>query len=207
MNRTRVAAATICLGLLVAACGGRASSSSAAQATPSPTPQPTAAGSSGVALPSLPSSAKDLEALIPDEIGGISLTKFSMQGDEFLSSGGAPVETQEFLEGLGVSTDDIAVAAGYGVATDSGDSLAVFVFRAEGAGTERLLTLFKKATDADRDAPLDWKTATVGGKQVDRAVDPEQGDQVVYVYASGDVLFYLAATKEQNAADALEALP
>lgn len=203
----RVAAATICLGLLAAACGGGASSTSTSTASPSPTAQPSAAGSSGLAVPSLPSSAKDLEALIPDEIGGISLTKFSMQGNEFVNSGSSTEETQKFLEGLGVSTDKVAVAAGYGVATDSGDALAVFVFRAEGAGTERLLTLFKEATDADRQAPLDWKTATVGGKQVERAIDPEQDNQVVYLYASGDVLFFLASTKEENAADALEALP
>jgi hypothetical protein len=208
LNRTRVALATICLGLLVAACGDSASSSTASQASASATQastQPTAAGSSGLALPSLPSSAKDLEALIPDEIGGITLLKFSMQGDEFVSSGGATDETQQFLEGLGVATDDVAVAAGIGSSTDTG-AIVVFVFRADGAGTDRLLTVFKQALDSDRDAALEWEAVSVGGKQVQRANDSEQ-EGMVYLYAQGDVLFYLAANREEDAAEALEALP
>lgn len=110
----RVAAATICLGLFIAACGGGGSSDGASQALQS------AAGSSGVALPSLPSSAKDLEALIPSEVGGITLQRLSMQGNEFASSGGATQETQNFLRGLGVASDDVAVAAGFGSSTDTG---------------------------------------------------------------------------------------
>jgi ABC-type glycerol-3-phosphate transport system substrate-binding protein len=203
LNRTRVAFATICLGLLAAACSGGGSSASPSAAEP--TTQPTAVGSSGLALPSLPSSAKDLEALIPDEIGGITLQKFSMQGDEFVSSGGATEETQQFLEGLGVATDDVAVAAGFGSSTDTG-AIVVFVFRADGAGTDRLLTVFKEALDSDRDQPLEWEAASVGGKQVERASDAEQ-EGMVYLYAQGDVLFYLAANREENAAEALEALP
>jgi hypothetical protein len=205
--RLRVALATMCLGFLVAACGD--SSSGASQASPSATQastQPTAAGASGLALPSLPSSAKDLEALIPAEVGGITLQKLSMQGDEFVSSGGATEETQQFLEGLGVDTDDVAVAAGFGSATGSGDALVVFIFRAEGAGTDRLLTVFKKALDSDREEPLEWEAATVGGKHVERATDAEQQGRV-YLYANGDLLFYLAATQEDDAAEALEALP
>jgi hypothetical protein len=195
--------ATICLGILVTACGGGASSNSASQATAIATATVSAAQSS--ILPSLPSSAKDLEALIPDEIGGITLQKFSMQGDEFVSSGGATEETQQFLKGLGVDTDDVAVAAGFGSSTDTG-ALVVFVFRADGAGTDRLLTVFKKALDSDRDEALEWEAANVGGKQVERASDAEQEGQV-YLYAQGDVLFYLAATREEDAAEALEALP
>jgi hypothetical protein len=200
--------ATICLGILLAACGGGASSADASQATPSvsQSPEATTAGPSGVALPSLPSSAKDLEALIPDKVGDIALQKLSMQGDEFVSSGGATKETEKFLEGLGVDTDAVAVAAGFGSAAETGDALVVFVFRAEGAGTDRLVTVFKEALDSDRSEPLAWEGADVGGKQVERATDPEQAGQV-YLYAQGDVLFYLAATREEDAAEALETLP
>jgi hypothetical protein len=184
LNPTRVAVATICLALLLAACGGGASSTSAARVY----------------------SAKELEALVPNDIGGTALQKFSMQGDEFVSSGGATEETEQFLDGLGVSTDDVAVAAGYGVATDTGDPFAVFVFQAEGAGSERLMSVFKQALDSDRDPPLEWEAKSVGGKPVEQAVDAERDSQV-YLYAKGDVLFYLAATREEYAAEALEAMP
>ena len=46
----------------------------------------------------------------------------------------------------------------------------------------------------------------VGLGQVERAADSKQDGQV-YLYAQGDVLFYVAATREQDAAAALEALP
>jgi hypothetical protein len=190
----------MCLGLLIAACSGGASEA------PSANTQPIAAGSSGSALPSLPSNAKDLEALIPGKVGGITLQGLSMRGDEFVSSGGATQETQKFLEGLGVATDDVAVAAGFGSSTDTGGALVVFIFRANGAGAERLLSVFKEALNSDRDEPLVWEAASVSGKQVERAADTKQAGQV-YVYAQGDVLFYVAATREQDAAAALEALP
>jgi hypothetical protein len=206
VNRMRVAAATMCLGLLVAACGGGGASSSASVA-PSVSTQPSAAGSSGVALPSLPSSAKDLEALIPDNIGGITLQKSSMQGDAFLSVGGASDDIQHFLDGLGVSPDEVAVAFGFGVSADAQREFGMFIFRAEGAGADRLLDVFKEATDADATAPLNWQSAELGGKQVQRATAPDNANRILYLYASGDILVSLAVTREDDAAEALEALP
>lgn len=208
MNRTRAALAVILAALLIAACGNSESPNPSASqaASADPSVEASAEGSGGIALPSLPSGAADLEALIPDEIGDITLLKFSMQGNEFVNSGTATGEAEQFLEGLGVSTDDVSVAAGFGEATETGDGVAVFVFRAEGAGSDRLLTTFKEATDAQRDAPLNWESTTIGGKSVERAADPDRGGQV-YLYADGDVLFFLAATQEAHATEALEALP
>jgi hypothetical protein len=209
-NRSTAAVAALLLLAFLAACGEASSSgepsstpqsaSPSIEATAEPTPETTDG------LPS-PGSVADLEALIPDEIGGIALQKFSMRGNEFVSSGSATQETQDFLEGLGVSTDDVAVAFGFGVSPASGEGVAVFVFRADGAGSDRLVSVFKEATDAERDAPLDWESANVGGKEVQRALDPEQNDQVVYLYAKGDTLFFLAATQEEHAEEALAALP
>jgi hypothetical protein len=209
LNRTHAAVAALMLALLLAACGGSGTSATASaqaslavssgQPTDGATPEPTAGGSAG--------TAQELEQLIPDAIAGITLQKFSMPGSEFVSSGGATEETQDFLEGLGVSTDDVAVAAGYGLSPDTGDGVAIFVFRAQGAGPDRLLSVFKEATDASRAQPLQWQPAELGGKQVERAVDPEQDGQVVYLYATGDTLFFLAATQEDHAAEALAALP
>ena len=200
LNRTLAAVAALFMAMLIAACGSSGSS-------PSPTPSPSIAASQEPTSGGSPSAARDLEALIPDSIAGITLQKFSMQGSEFVNSGGATQETQDFLEGLGVSTDEVAVAAGYGLSPDTGDGVAVFVFRAQGAGTDRLLSVFKEATDASREQPLAWEAADVGGKRVERATDPEQDDQVVYLYATGDTLFFLAATQEDHAAEALAALP
>jgi hypothetical protein len=208
--RNSPALAALVLVALLAACGDSASSASVS-AEPSSAVSEAASPSASVAAsaPALPSAGTvaDLEALIPAEIGGIPLQKFSMRGNEFVNSGSATDETQEFLESLGVSTDDVAVAFGFGVSPTTGEGAAVFVFRALGAGSDRLVTVFMEATDAEREAPLDWQQTRIGGKGVYRATDPEQDNQTVYLYAIDDTLFFLAATREADAAEALAALP
>jgi hypothetical protein len=187
----------LALTVAIAACGGG----------PSASPTPTvAAPSPSLAEPSLPSGASDLEALIPDSVGGVALQKLSMRGNEFANSGSASAEAEEFLRNLGVSPDDVSVAIGFGIAPDSGGGVAVFAFRAEGADSGRLMQTFKDATDAERDTPLEWETANVGGKQVERATDPEQENQV-YLYVNGDVLVFVATTSEDDAAEVLAGLP
>ena len=147
-------AAILLLALAVAACSSGGASSSP---TPSPTVEPSVASSSEGAEPSLPSGAEDLEALIPDTVGGVALQKLSMRGNEFANSGSASAEAEDFLRNLGVSPDDVSVAIGFGVGGQDG-GVAVFVFRAEGADCGRLLQTFKDATDAERDTPLDWES-------------------------------------------------
>ena len=203
MNSPRAAlAAILLLALAIAAC-------SSGGATVSPTPSATAEPSSPVASgaePSLPSDAADLEALIPDTVGGVTLQKLSMRGNEFANSGSASAEAEEFLRNLGVSPDDVSVAIGFGISPDSGSGAAVFVFKAVGADSERLLQTFKDATDAERDTPLDWESVNVGGKQVERATDPEQESRV-YLYVTGDLLVFVATANEDDAAEVLAGLP
>jgi hypothetical protein len=202
VNSLRAAmAAILLLAFAVAACGGGGASSSP---TPLPTVEPSVASSSEGAEPSLPSGAEDLEALIPDTVGGVTLQKLSMRGNEFANSGSASAEAEDFLRNLGVSPDNVAVAIGFGVGADGG--VAVFVFRAEGADSGRLLQTFKDATDAERETPLDWESVNIGGKQVERATDPEQ-DNKVYLYVNGDLLAFVATTNEDDAADVLAGMP
>jgi hypothetical protein len=139
-------------------------------------------------------------------IGGVALQKLSMRGDEFVGSGGASAEAEEFLRTLGVSPDDVSVAIGFGLSTDTGSGVAVFVFRAEGADSDRLLQAFKDATDAERETPLEWESVNVGGKQVERATDPEQ-DNKVYLYVKDDLLAFVATTNEDDAAEVLGGMP
>ena len=198
-------AAILLLASAVAAC-------SSGGATASPTPsvpasvEPSAASSSEGAAPSLPSGAEDLEALIPDTIGGVALQKLSMRGNEFANSGSASAEAEEFLRTLGVSPDDVSVAIGFGLSSDTGSGVAVFVFRAQGAESDRLLQAFKDATDAERETPLEWESVNVGGKQVERATDPEQGNRV-YLYVKDDLLAFVATTSEDDAAEVLGGMP
>jgi hypothetical protein len=206
VNRFTTAALVSLVAVVVTACG---SSTNSASPSPVATPSATAQSSgSGIAVPSLPSSAKDLEALIPDTVGTITLQKASMTGNEFVGSGNASQEAQDFLTGLGVSTDDVSVAIGFGAdVSGSGDAVAVLLFRANGASSDRLLSLFKDATNRERKTPLVWQTASLGDKQVEKAADPEQGTGSVYLYATGDLLAFVTAGDDTKATEALSALP
>ena len=205
MNRFRTIAVTVVAGLALVACGSAASSSSsgpssAASAAPSQAP----ASSGGGVLPSFTEGAvADLEALIPDTVGDLAMQKSSTRGDEFLTSPDADPAVAKFVSDLGVKPSDISIAIGFGFSADGSSSLGMFVFRASGADTNRLIAAFKTANDADRDTPLVWSNTTLGGKQVESAVD---GDTTYYLYAKGDVLFFLSGDPASTE-EAISGLP
>ncbi len=205
MNRFLSIVAAAVVGVALVACGPAASSSSgepsgaASQAAASQ-----AESSAGGVLPSFTAGAvADLEALIPDTVGEMTMQKTSTRGDEFLTSSGADPAVAKFVNDLGVSPSDISIAIGFGFTADASSSLGMFVFRASGASTDRLVAAFKEANDADRDAPLTWSSASVGGKDVEKAVE---GDQTYYLYAKNDVLFYLSGDPASTE-EAISGLP
>ncbi len=189
MNRFLTVVATAVAGLLLVACGPAGSTSSSEPSSAASTAASEAPRSSDVAGPSFTEGAvADLEALIPDKVGSMTMQKTSTRGDEFLTSGG-DAAVEKFVSDLGVKTSDISIAIGFGGATDGSSSLGMFVFRASGAETSRLVSAYKEAYDSDRETPLVWSSATVGGKQVEKAVD---GEDTYYLYAKDDILFFLS---------------
>lgn len=194
--------AILLLALAVAACGGGASNSATPSSSPSASAEPSAPSSDGAQ----PSGVADLEALIPDTVGGVALQKLSMRGNEFANSSSASPEAEEFLRTLGVSPEDVSVAIGFGISPESNSGVAVFAFRAEGADSAHLLQAFKDATDAEQDTPLEWESVNIGGKEVQRATDPQQNNRV-YIYVTGDLLVFVATTNEDDATEVLGNLP
>jgi hypothetical protein len=199
----RAAAMAILVLVLAAGCGGGSTSSTPSPSTGTPSSGPSA---SLGAEPSLPSEAVELEALIPDTVGGVTLQKLSMRGDEFANSGSASAEAEEFLRNLGVDAEDVSVAVGFGASADGQSTLAMFIFKAEGADSSRLLDTFKAAMDAEQEQPLEWESTTVGGKQVEHATAPTNNGQV-NIYVSGDTLYFVATSHEEDAAEILGGLP
>jgi hypothetical protein len=188
VNRFRTIAVTTVAGLVLVACGPSASSSPPAP-TPSPIPSEAQASAGGI-LPSFTAGAvADLEALIPDKVGDLTMTKQSMAGSEFLTSGQADPATVKFLQDLEVAPSDISMAIGFGFSSDGTSNLAMVVIRAAGADTDRLISVFKAADDESRDTPLTWNTTTVSGKEVQVAID---GNSTIYLYAKGDILSFIS---------------
>ena len=205
MNRFLSIVATAVVGLALVACGPAASSGSgepSSEASQAAASQAQASGD-GVQPSFTEGAVADLEALIPDTVGGMTMQKTSTKGDEFIASSDSDPAVAKFIEDLGVSPSDISIAFGIGFAADASSSLGMFVFRASGADTNRLIAAFKEANDADRGTPLTWSNATIGGKQVEKSVD---GETIFYLYAKNDVLFYITGDPD-SAEEAISGLP
>jgi hypothetical protein len=209
LNRLIGLALVVLIGIVAAACGSSAASAGATSGgSTQPLATPTVAGTASASATVVPSEASDLVAMIPDKIGNITLQRQAMSGAEFVGSGGATQEAQDFLDSLGVSTDDVTVAVGIGVDAGSGSVFAELLFRAKGASSDQLLNLFKDAADRQQQqSPLEWQSVQLDGKTVEKTANPVQGTGTVYLYASGDLLAYITASDEQLAAEALSALP
>jgi hypothetical protein len=205
VNRFLTVAVTVVAGFVLVACGPAASSSSSVQSTaPSVAASQAPASSGGGVAPSFTAGAvADLEALIPDKVGTLTMNKTSTQGDKFLTSSGSDPAVVKFVNDLGVKPSDISIAIGFGFSADASSSLGMFVFRASGADTNRLIAAFKVANDSGRQTPLKWTSTTLGGKQVETAVD---GDTTYYLYAKGDVLFFLSGDPASTE-EAISGLP
>jgi hypothetical protein len=201
VNRFLTIALTAITGIALVACGPAASSGAPSQAAPSQAQS----SSGGGPEPSLTAGAvADLEALIPNSVGGLTITKQSVQTSEFLTAPGSDPAAVKFVQDLQVSPSDISIATGSGNSADFTKFVFVFVIRAQGADSDRLISAFKTATSTGEASPLEWSSATVAGK----AVETAGGDTGTnYIYAKGDVLFWLIASDAALAEQFIGLLP
>jgi len=206
MNRFRASAFAGLLTVALAAC-----SSSGGASTPTPSPTPTAVPtpspgtSASGALPSfnLPSNAKELEALLPDTLGGAKVTKASMKGSDFVNSSSSNAELKAWLDSVGKSLNDVSAAFGFVASGTSGS--AVFAFRVQGVDNSKLIDEFKKTSDTSGTA-MTWTSANVGGKNVQQATDTSQNVKI-YLYGSADLMFIVETNDPAIAQEALSHLP
>jgi hypothetical protein len=201
--------------LAVAACGSAvapsgstppvsaaASSEPSDAASPSAVASPSTAASAGTSQPAgsigLPSihEAPDLEAALPDQLGGEALQKLSFKGSGSLAAGSG----QDFLDllgALGKSPDDFSLA----VAGGQGGSVGAF--RVAGTDGNVLLSAFIDAAKKD-DATTQTTDANRGGKAIKKVVS---GTDTTYAYASGDKVFFVQSDKDALVDEALSKLP
>jgi hypothetical protein len=206
----RTARLTLAVGALVgllAACGTAASSGSpAAAVTPSPATSaaaPTESAESSTepsfALPSLnlPSSAKDLEALLPNEMCGSSAIKFSMSGNELGQD--FDKEFTDTLAMLGKAASDVSFAA----AGSTDGNCGAGIFRIKGADQNRLQQVFLDASKAEGGT---YTESTVGGKNV-FVVTTEGETTKQWIYVKGDAVMFVTADDEADAASLIQLMP
>jgi hypothetical protein len=195
------------LAFALAGCGSAASPVPAgsavavvpSQAAPSvaePSVAPSVAEPSA-AIPSftLPSEAKDLEAILPDTICGAKATKLSLSGASFANSGQS--EFLDAIKAIGKTPADAAFA----IAAGPGNGCTAGILRIQGADPNLLKTAMLAA------AAKSGETATqksVGGKDVYVTVAT---DATTYVYFHGDAVIFAAAKTESDGASILQSMP
>jgi hypothetical protein len=174
------------------------------------TPEPDTSESEAAALPSfdLPGSAPELEALLPDEIGGTETVKLSMSGTELMADqeeSGVDPEFIAFLERLGAQPDDISVAFAFSF-TETGESAGIAAFRVAGADSDALERELMATMETEGQV-VDWQSSSIAGKDVQTTADPDTEGNTIYIYTAGDIVFFVTTPDEAEAAELLEPLP
>ena len=209
VHRPVLAAPAALLSLLLVACsGGTASAPASATLAPTPTVEPTPTATATAAGTPNPLASFDLnqdkalEALLPDTVGDLTLTKFSVKGAEFFTGAGTDPAFKDFLDRVHAQPDDVSAA----VAADQGSTLQVLALRVAGANSDDLKTEFRRALSESASTTVTLSEATVGGKSVLTGFDPDQ-EANVYFYVVNDVLFFVTTADKTLAEAALQELP
>jgi hypothetical protein len=211
--------AILAVVLVLASCQSAAPSASPTSTpapTEAPTPEPTEAATDGTeptdaASGGLPNFNADpaLEAQLPDEIRGTTLTKFSFRAADVLDEGSVDEETQRFLEtitGMGASLDDVSLA--FAADMSGGLNVQLIAFRVAGANADQLLAAIVAEAESDAGPGDQIGEANLGGKTVTTLVEASSTtDGPAYLYASGDTVYLTQSPDETLAAEALAALP
>ena len=212
----RIAAATLALGLILAACGGASTaSSSAAPATPAPateaptaSPEPASAApaeteaveSEGTEPGALPGSAADLEAMLPDEAGGVTFAKQSFDGAA-LGAAGIGIDIGELgpiLEASGKTLADVRAAVAAPEGGSATETAAIVAIQVKGLEGDKLV-------DAMTGGGASSLTkTTIGGKEV---LTAGAGGFSVVIYVKDDVLFEILLTSPELTEEIVAALP
>lgn len=171
--------------MVIAACGGTGATTAPTQAAATATAAPVATDAPATAAPGfsfvLPSFRGDpeLEAMIPDTIGGETVTLISMTGDE-IPIGGSP-EIAAALEALDKTTADLSVAFAGTTA------LSIVAFRVKGVQAGALFDAFK-AAQTDQ---YTTENASFGGKSV---VKTTSAGTVAFMYLKDDTMFVVGGS-------------
>jgi hypothetical protein len=145
----------------------------------------------------------ELEALLPESLGGVALTIESQAGPD-LSTDSAPFDG--FLVGLGKTRADFTLASAY--AMGGGLKAEVGAWRVKGADTAALLPDFEAVMQASSTTPLTIAEETVGGRAVTRIGDPGQLTRgPLYVVVRGDMLLFVQTPEPALAEEAMSKLP
>ena len=192
---TRSARAPGALALLlaaVAACGGTSGSSPAAatpEADATVTPSRAAA---------TPSTSGPLEDLVPDEVGGIRLTKAAVHGPDI-----GELDPEEAANYGKVLENVEGPPEAFTAVSGTGEGLVVAAWRMEGTDGGQLGDAFIGFIMGVGAAEVE--DVTVGGKEMKRVTPADTTP--IHIYVTGEVMFIVQAEDPELVEEAFAALP
>lgn len=142
-----------------------------------------------------------LEALLPEVLAGISLTRESQSGADLTRPSDA---FDEFLKSLGKQRADFTVASAYanGVAAEIG------AWRVKGLTAAQLMPGFKVALQASSKSALVIMQTELSGRPATQIGDDNQlARGPLYVTEHADALLFVQSRNAKLAAEAFERLP
>jgi hypothetical protein len=204
VNRFRAAVSASLVAIVIAACSGSPSTEDTPTEEPTPTPTPATEPSEDGSGPSFAPGAGDLDSILPDEVGGITLDYQFAEGQGVLGSEGVTPEVQDFLDGVGASMDDVRSAIGIGFDQASGGVISIFAIQVSGADEGALLDEFRQVLEADSENVT--SEDNVGGKDV-LAFGVAGEAANTYLYVRDDVVFMVGGSTAELSEEALSLLP
>jgi len=143
-----------------------------ADATPSPTPV------------TVVHQYLDLEARLPDTIGGKPVEKFSLKTDPASQT----PKTLEVLRRLDKTVADLEIAKGF----VSGADFNLSALRILGSDATRAAVAFEQIDEGDPNSGTTYTPATIAGKRV---LVRRNGDTTDYMYPLGDTIFVVGGAR------------
>jgi len=143
-------------------------------------------------------AAPDIEALLPQTLGGVTLTVESQAGTD-LSTNSAAFDT--FLKTLGKTRDDFSLASAY---APGGLKGAAGIWRVNRADTTALMDAFKAALQASSNVPLTIKDETIAGHPVTRIGAPgELAQGPLYAFVRSNMILFVQTPDATLAEEAI----
>ena len=198
--------AALATAFVMAACGGGSPTTAPTQPTLTEAPLPTVEretfDSGSFAIPSfeIPSFAGDdeLEALLPDSVGGQTVIKQSLTGEDFINLGmGGAAALEDMLGEMGASIDDLSVAIG------SAGTLVLFAYQVDGQSADQVFDGLEAAFQAGGGGTV--REITVGGRNV---IQVTTATETTYIYLASGVVFIIGGSVTTDLLqDAVSQLP
>ena len=152
----------------------------------------------GIAVGADRHAAPDLEALLPETLGGVALTIESQAGAD-LSTNSAAFDT--FLKTLGKTRADFGLASAY---APGSLKAAAGIWRVNGADPKDLLGAFKVALQASSNVPLTIKEEVIAGHPVTQIGAPgELAQGPLYAFVRANMILFVQTPEPALAEEAI----